>query len=148
MVVVTKSTSIPHSPDAVWPVLAEFDAISRWAPNVDHSCLMSTQAEGVGTVRRIQTGRMTVLETVTTYEPGVALGYEITGLPALVASVTNTWVLEPADEGTAITLTTEIVPGPRPPHRLAARAMARVMGSASEQMLAGLAAELEKGRTP
>ena len=64
MATVMKSATIPASIDAVWAVLADFAAISQWAPNVDHSCLMSDQTEGVGMVRRIQTGRTTIVETV------------------------------------------------------------------------------------
>ena len=73
MATVMKSTTIPASVDAVWAVLADFAAISQWAPNVDHSCLMSDQTEGVGMVRRIQTGRTTVVERVEHWEPGAAL---------------------------------------------------------------------------
>jgi uncharacterized protein YndB with AHSA1/START domain len=144
MVLIRRSTAIPREPAQVWTALAEFDAISLWAPNVDHSCLMTEQAEGVGTVRRIQTGRMTVRETVIAYEPGRVLGYEISGLPKAIDSVTNTWTLEPDGAATRVTLTTEIVPGPRPPHRAVARAVGKALGDASDQMLEGLAEHLAK----
>lgn len=49
-------------PARVWQVLAHFGAISAWAPNVDHSCLLTHQAGGVGAIRRIQTRRTTVGE--------------------------------------------------------------------------------------
>ena len=145
MATITRTASIPASPDAVWAVLADFPAISAWAPNVDHSCLMSDQTEGVGMVRRIQTGRTTVVETVTVYEPLVALGYAITGLPPVIDSVTNTWTLESAGESTMATLTTEIDAGPRPPQRAIARAVGRTMGKASDQMLGGLAERIARG---
>ncbi len=147
MVLITRSTTIPRDPAAVWRALAEFDAISRWAPNVDHSSLMTEQTEGVGTVRRIQTGRMTVRETVTAYEPDRVLGYEIRGLPKAIDSVTNTWTLEPDGAATRVTLATEIVPGPRPPHRAVARVVGKALGDASDQMLDGLAAHLVKDDT-
>ena len=140
MATIVRTRAIPAPPDAVWATLADFAAISAWAPNVDHSCLLSEQTEGVGTVRRIQTGRTTVVETVETYEPGRTLGYRITGLPPVVRTVTNTWVLAPAAGGTTATLTTEIDTGPRPPQKVAARVVGRVMGKASDQMLDGLAA--------
>lgn len=144
MVTITRTAEIRASTDEIWALLADFAAISRWAPNVDHSCLLSEQTEGVGTVRRIQTGRTTVVETVGTWEPGAALGYEITGLPPVIRSVTNTWRLEPAGDHTRTTLTSEIDAGPRPPQKAAARVVARTLGKASDEMLAGLAACIEK----
>jgi len=139
MATVMKSTTIPASVDAVWAVLADFAAISQWAPNVDHSCLMSDQTEGVGMVRRIQTGRTTVVETVEHWEPGAALRYAITGLPPIVRSVTNQWSIESHGDATTATLTTEIDAGPRPPQQAIAKAVGRKLGQASDEMLAGLA---------
>lgn len=123
-------------------MLADFGSISRWAPNVDHSCLMSDQTEGVGTVRRIQTGRNTVVERVVVWEPGERLGYSITGLPPVVSGVINTWVLAEQFSTTTVTLISEIAAGPKPPQKVAARGVARVMSKASDQMLQGLNAYL------
>lgn len=142
MATVIKSATIPASVDAVWAVLADFAAISQWASNVDHSCLLSDQTEGVGTVRRIQTGRATIVETVEQWEPGVALGYGITGLPPVVRSVTNTWTIAADGEGTIASLTTEIDAGSRPPQRGIAKVVGRKLGQASDEMLTGLAAHL------
>jgi carbon monoxide dehydrogenase subunit G len=139
MTTVMKSSTIPASVDAVWAVLADFATISQWAPNVDHSCLLSDQADGVGMVRRIQTGRTTVVETVEHWEPGVALRYAITGLPPIIRSVTNTWSLESQVAGTVASLTTEIDAGPRLPQQGIAKVVGRKLGQASDEMLAGLA---------
>lgn len=124
----------------VWAALADFGAIARWAPIVDHSCLMSDQAEAVGAVRRIQTGRTTVVERVIEWSPGSALGYRIEGLPLVLRSVSNRWTIEPVADGdsTAVSITTEIDAGPRPPQRLVARAAVRRLASASGAMLEGL----------
>lgn len=132
---------VAHPVDAVWAVLARFEDISAWAPNVDHSCLLSEgDAEtGLGATRRIQTGRTTVRETITVWEPERTLAYRIDGLPPVVRAVTNTWRLDPVGVSTQVSLVTEIVPGPRPPHRVAARVVGRVLGSASDRMLSGLA---------
>lgn len=135
---------IPASADAVWAVLADFPGISAWAPNVDHACLMSEQTEGVGMVRRIQSGRTTVVETVRVWEPGVALRYEITGLPPVIQSVTNTWSVLPHGHGTKVDLTTEIDAGPRPPQQGIAKLVGRKLGEASDQMLSGLAVHLAR----
>ena len=142
MATVVKSTSVPASPDEVWAVLSDFAAISEWASNVDHSCLLSDQTEGVGMVRRIQTGRTTVVETVTRWEPGVALSYALTGLPAVIRSLTNTWTLEPLSDttstSTTVTLTTEVDAGSRPPQKGIAKVVGRKLGQASDEMLAGI----------
>ncbi|MEZ5247626.1 MAG: SRPBCC family protein [Acidimicrobiales bacterium] len=145
MATITKRREISAPPDAVWAVLADFAAISAWAPNVDHSCLLTAQTEGIGMVRRIQTGRITVVETVEVYEPGRTLGYRLTGLPSVIRSVTNTWTLEASGDHTVATLTSEIDAGPRPPHKAIARAVGRTLGKASDEMLDGLAAHLAQG---
>ena len=138
--------SVTASADAVWAVLADFAAISSWASNVDHSCLLSDQTEGVGMVRRIQSGRTTVVETVEHWEPGTALRYAITGLPPVIRSVTNRWSLEAQGDaaagtpiGTLVTLSTEIDAGSRPPQQLVAKIVGHKLGQASDEMLAGLA---------
>jgi uncharacterized protein YndB with AHSA1/START domain len=140
MATVTKTATIPAPVADVWAVLADFATISAWAPNVDHSCLLSEQTEGIGMVRRNQVGRNTVVETVLIYEPGDTLSYAIKGLPPVVRSVSNTWRLQSAGEQTAATLTTEIDTGSRPPQKAIAKAVGRALGTASDQMLGGLAA--------
>lgn len=138
MATVQRTEVIDAAPAAVWSLLADFAAISRWAPNADHSSLMTEQQEGVGAVRRIQTGGTTILETVEWWEPGVGLSYSITGLPPVIRSVTNTWRLGGSGDQTIVVLSTEIDAGPRPPQQLVAKAVGRKLGEASDQMLAGL----------
>jgi carbon monoxide dehydrogenase subunit G len=134
--------------DAVWDVLSDFAAISAWAPNVDHSCLMSERTEGVGMVRRIQTDRSTIIETVENWESGVTMTYRITGLPPVIKSVTNTWRLGASGDSTMVRLTTEIDTGPKPPQRVIAKAVGRRLAAASEQMIAGLTEHIERGGNP
>jgi hypothetical protein len=124
--------------------LADFASISTWASNVDHASLMSEQTDGVGMVRRIQAGRTTVVETVEQWEPGSTLKYSISGLPPIIRSVTNTWSLTPTGDATAITLTTEVDAGPRPPQRGIAKLVGRKLGRASAAMLAGLTEQLQE----
>ena len=139
-VVRTVELGVPSA--EVWAVLADFASISRWAPNVDHSCTLSTVDSGVGAVRRIQVGRATMVERVLDWDEPSQLAYSIGGLPPVVRQVTNTWTLEPTSGGTAVSLTGRVEVGPRPPHRLVARVVARQLGRAADEMLAGLAAEL------
>ena len=138
MAQVTRSIDIPAPTHAVWAVLADFGSISGWAPNVDHSSLMSDQEVGVGAVRRIQAGRMTVVERVVEWDDGTALGYRIEGLPPAIKHLTNTWRLQPSGTGTVASITTDVTVGPRPPQQLVARGIAKRLGGVSDQMLAGL----------
>ena len=134
---ITRSAELDASAEEVWEVLGDFGAISGWAPNVDHSCLISEQVEGVGTVRRIQAGRVTVIERVTGWEPPSLLSYEIEGLP-LVRSVTSAWTVEARGAGSRVTLTSRVDAGPRPPQKLISAVFARGMARASKAMLAAL----------
>lgn len=133
-----RTTELAAPPATVWATLADFGAISAWAPNVDHSCLLSDRTEGVGAVRRIQAGRTTLVERITTWDPPTTLSYDLEGLPPLVRTATNTWRVEPHGSGSRVSLTSTIDTGSRPFQKLIARAVARRMAKASEQMLAGL----------
>ncbi|MEM7286138.1 MAG: SRPBCC family protein [Actinomycetota bacterium] len=134
----TRSLDIPAPPAAVWGALADYGSISAWAPDVDHSCLMSEQASGAGAVRRVQVGRIVLVERVTQWEDPERLAYRIEGLPAAISSVTNTWHLEPSRDGTLVSVTTAVNVGPRPPQQLASRAIAARLAKVSDGMLAGL----------
>ena len=46
MIAVERTTTISASAETIWATLADFAAISAWASNVDHSCLMSEQNRG------------------------------------------------------------------------------------------------------
>jgi Polyketide cyclase / dehydrase and lipid transport len=147
MTIAARSGSIAARPHEVWAVLADFGAISSWAPNVDHSCLLTEQDAGVGTARRIQTGRTTLVETVavwtppTTDSPGV-LSYSLAGLPRVIRSVTNTWQLTLRGGATVVTLTSAVDAGPRPPQKGIARIVGRRLASASDEMIAGLTSHI------
>jgi len=134
----TRSTTLRGTPAQVWALLAALDRIDAWADGVDHSCYTTRTIEGVGAARRVQVGRMALLETVTVWEPEAALAYTIDGLPPLVRSVTNHWHLEPAAAGTRVSLTTTIDPGPTLRGRIGARVLRLPLGRASAKMLHGL----------
>lgn len=139
---ITRHRLIEASVEDVWAVLADFESISTWADFVDHSSLMTEQAEGVGTKRRIQMDRTTVVETITAWEPGVAFSYSITGLPPVIKSVTNTWRIGASGNSTMVWVTTEVETGRRPPQLAIANGVARRLAKSSDAMLAGLAAHL------
>ncbi|MEZ5170578.1 MAG: SRPBCC family protein [Acidimicrobiia bacterium] len=138
MIEIVRNTDVVASPVDVWAVLSDFGGISAWADVVDHSCLMSGQTEGVGAVRRIQSGRVTIVERVHLWEPPSALGYGIEGLPPLVKSASNTWRVDSTDPGSTVSLATDVDCGPRPPQRVIAQAAARRLAGTCERLLADL----------
>ena len=145
MTAIERTTTIDASPEAIWAILADFGAISRWAPNVDHSWALAEPGDGAA--RRIQAGRLTVIEHVIKWQPPSTLAYTIEGLPPVVRRVVNEWALSAGGDSTSassstVTLTTTVDAGPRPAQRLIARIVAKRLGAASDQMLAGLAAHL------
>jgi uncharacterized protein YndB with AHSA1/START domain len=133
----------------VWDVLADFGAISSWADNVDHSCILTSGADGgpVGTTRRVQVKRDTLVERITEFDPPRALAYDIEGLPRLLRRVANRWTLAAsAADSTVVTLTSTVEIGSRPAQKLAERVVCRVAARQSDSMLAGLANRLENAR--
>ncbi|WP_231643408.1 SRPBCC family protein [Mycolicibacterium baixiangningiae] len=132
-------------PQTVWDVLADFGSIRDWLPGIDHSCLLSTSADGmVGTTRRVQMGRMTLVETITEFDAPAALAYDIAGLPRWLRRFNNRWTLQPAGPGaTTVTVTSTVDLGPGRVRTLAARLLCLGMARSSDTMLAGLAARWE-----
>jgi carbon monoxide dehydrogenase subunit G len=145
MASIEKAQRIAAPVAAVWKALADFAAISAWAPNVEHSSWTTEQHEGVGTVRRVQVGRFALLERVTEWAEDQVLSYQLIGLPAPAGAVSNTWRLRADGAGTAVTLTASIDPAvPGPPGKLIARVLGRQLAKANGEMLAGLASYVTK----
>lgn len=141
--------TIAAGPQEIWDVLADFGAISSWADNADHSCLLSPAAEGIGigTTRRVQVGRDTLVERITDFELPAALAYDIEGLPRRLRRVSNRWTLRPGAGGcTEVALTTTVKIGSNPLQRFAERALCRYLAKQSDVMLAGLARKVEGSR--
>ena len=130
---------------AVWDVLADFGAISAWAGNVEHSCILEHGPDGpVGTSRRVQVGRNAVVERITEAAAPATLAYDIEGLPHRLRRVANRWTLAPTPRGgTAVSLTSTVEMGANPLAHLAERAVCRMMAGQSDTMLAGLAKKVE-----
>jgi hypothetical protein len=141
---VSRSSLVRASADSVWRTLADFAAIGSWAPNVEHSSAASDPAAGAGAVRRVQVGRLALLERVTQWVPSERLAYRIEGLPPLAGDVETTWQIEPRPTGSQVTVTTAVDPMPRPPGPLVARIMARRLAAAAEEMLHGLSSHVER----
>jgi carbon monoxide dehydrogenase subunit G len=148
MITVERSRTISAHLTRVWDVLADFDRLAAWAPNADHTCWLDEprdDGEMVGRARRVQAGRVVLVETITVWEPPARLAYDLGGLPAVVKSAVNEWQLrvDPSDgDRTIVTLATHVDCGPRPPQQLVARLVARRLAKASDVMLDGLADHL------
>jgi carbon monoxide dehydrogenase subunit G len=142
---IDRSRTIAADPKEVWDVLADFGSISSWADNIDHSCILDHGNEPIGTTRRVQIGRNTLVEEITEFEPTRALAYDVEGLPKRLRRFNNRWSLQPAGDGkTIVTLTSTAEIGPGPLRKLAERVVCRVQVRESDVMLAGLANRLEK----
>ncbi|MGE5696509.1 MAG: SRPBCC family protein [Candidatus Sericytochromatia bacterium] len=139
---------IAAAPQDIWNVLADFGSISAWADNVDHSCILTHGPGGgpVGTTRRIQAGRNTLVERITEFDPPHTVAYDIEGLPERLGHVANRWTLSPTAAGTHVTLTSTVEIGSRPTQQLAELLFCRVLARQSDCMLDGLASRLEKSR--
>ena len=147
MATITRIRTLAAPAERVWEVLADFGAISRWAPNVDHSCVLEHPGDAgiaAGTTRRVQVGRDTLVERIVTVTPPAVLAYDIEGLPKRLRRVVNQWTLEPAGGGTDVTLTTTVEIAANPIAHIAERALCRFMAKQSDTMLAGLAARVEE----
>jgi hypothetical protein len=144
MAVVDRSRTITADPQAAWNVLADFGSISSWADNIDHSCILVQGEEPLGTTRRVQIGRNALVETITEFDAGHALAYDVDGLPKRVRRFNNRWSLRPTGDATTITLTSTVEIGSGPMHKLAEHALCRIQTRQSDIMLAGLAHRLEK----
>ena len=142
MAEVTRSVTIAAPRKAVWAVLADFDRIVDWAHDVDHSCLLTDRASGVGAVRRVQQGANTVTETVVDWDEPIRLAYRIDGLPPLFRQVINRWDLAEDEDGAWVSLTVEVVPI-RPPATVVAWLAARVAGRLNSRFLSSLQIQVE-----
>jgi uncharacterized protein YndB with AHSA1/START domain len=143
---VTRVRDVAAAPSAVWAVLADFESIAEWAPDVDHSCLMTDESGGVGAARRVQAGRVVLVERVVAWEPELLLAYSLEGFPPIVGRVTNTWLMRPLDgegDATRVTLITDIDPAPGLLGKVVALAASRRLARASRAMLNGIADTLE-----
>ena len=146
MAEIHRTRSIAASAQKIWAVLADFGALSSWADNADHSCILFRGADGgpVGTARRVQIKREALVEQITEFDPPRALSYDIEGLPTALRRVTNRWTVTPTDgESSVVTLTSTVEIGPHSPQRLAEHVLCRFLARESDSMLAGLANRLE-----
>ena len=141
---IDRARTIAAAPQEVWDVLADFGALSAWVDRVDHSSILVHGADGpIGTARRVQMGRQTLVERIVEFDPPHTLAYDIEGLPTRLRKVNNRWTVRASGQSTEVTLTSTVEIGSGRIQQLAERVMCRLMTRESEGMLAGLANRLE-----
>ena len=147
MAEIARSRTVAAEPKEVWDVLADFGSISSWADNVDHSCILNHRIKHVGTTRRVQIGRATLVERITEFDPTWALAYDVKGLSKRLQRFSNRWTLRRIQDGhTVVTLTSTVDIGSGPLQKLIERVVCRVLGRQSDVMLDGLAKRSEQAR--
>lgn len=130
-------------PQAIWDVLADFGALSSWADGIDHSSVLAQRAP-IGLARRVQAGRTTLVETITSFTAPTDLAYDIAGLPRRFGRVGNRWTLCAAGAGTtAVTLTSTADIGTSRTARLVERLVSRLLARKSAALLVSLAKRVE-----
>jgi carbon monoxide dehydrogenase subunit G len=141
---VSRTRTMAAEPQVIWAVLADFGALSSWADGIDHSSLLA-QGGPIGLARRVQVGRNTLIETITTFAAPTELAYDIAGLPRRFGALSNRWTLLAAErETTTVTLTSTADIGGSRVARAAERLISRLVAKQSDTLLTGLAKRVER----
>lgn len=104
----TATAVVPAPVEKVWEALADHEGMASWGPGMKVALATEGSAErnGVGAVRRISAPGPgpTVVEEITRFEPGRALGYKaLSGVP--FKNYAGEVELTPAGDGTRIAWT-------------------------------------------
>ena len=144
----TKQVKISAPKEKTWEILADWGAVSNWAPTITESHTTTEAKRGVGSVRscdHIQMGA--IEEEVVAWEEGRSLSYDvIKGLPMPMKSLNNNWSLSAEGDGSLVTLTMnfEMKFGPLGA-LMAALGVRRMMDKEMGLSLAGLKQYIETG---
>jgi hypothetical protein len=104
MTIIRHDLEASCSPARVWALLADLEAVQRYNPGVRAAKIVSDQRTGVGAVRACElepSGR--VLERVTHWEEGRALGLEVAESDWPIHFMRWVTKLEPRGAGTSLT---------------------------------------------
>ncbi len=88
-VVVRAETSVPASPAAVWPALADAPAWTEWFTGMKDAHYTSPAPYGVGSTRYVSVMSLVADETILAFDPGKCFAFRLdsTNLPVLAALV-------------------------------------------------------------
>ena len=144
----TRSVVIDAPKDKVWEVLADFGAVSKWAPTITDSATVGDANQGVGAVRTCEHEKMgTLQETIVSWTEGEAYSYDVTaGLPFPMKTLRNHWSVREQGASTEVTLHQEFSTKLGPLGSLMESMMLkRMMRKEMQLALAGLKYHIETG---
>jgi hypothetical protein len=107
-------TTIQHDvraacpPERVWALLSDLEAVQRYNPGVRRAAIEGPQRSGVGARRSCELApRGRVVERVTQWEPGRAVGLEVAESDWPIHFMRWVTRIEPIDGGTRLTQSLE-----------------------------------------
>ena len=111
--VVRAETSVPASPEAVWPALADAAAWPSWFTGMKDAHYTSPEPHGVGSTRCVHVLSLEADETILAFDVGKRFAFRVdsTNLPLLRALV-EIITLEPVGSGTRVVYRQAIEPKP------------------------------------
>ena len=144
----TRQVKINAPKEKTWEILADWGAVSNWAPTITESHTTTDAKRGVGAIRRCDHTQMgNIEEEVVAWEEGTSLSYDvIKGLTMPMKSLNNIWSVsgEGADSLVTLTMNFEMKFGPLGA-LMAALAVRRAMLKEMGINLAGLKQYVETG---
>ena len=103
MLQITESIEVNAPPSEVWRHLAKLDDVQHFVASVKRSVYSSERREGVGAARTCEIkGFGKLVETITDWEEGRTLTYEVEGMPAFVKHAQSTWTVEGKNQSQTI----------------------------------------------
>ncbi len=144
----TRQVKINAPKEKTWEILADWGAVSNWAPTITESHTTTEAKRGVGSIRSCDHTQMgNIEEEVVAWEEGSSLSYDvIKGLPMPMKSLNNTWSVSGEGADSMVTLTMDFGMKFGPLGALmAALAVRRMMRKEMGLSLAGLKQYLETG---
>ena len=145
---ITRQVKINAAKEKTWEILADWGAVSNWAPTITESHTTTEAKRGVGSIRSCDHTQMgNIEEEVVAWEEGSSLSYDvIKGLPMPMKSLNNTWSISAEGDGSVVTLTMDFGMkfGPLGA-MMAALAVRRMMNKEMGVTLAGLKQYAETG---
>ena len=104
MTVIEHDVHAACAPERVWALLADLEAVGRYNPGVRRAVLEGTQRAGIGAQRSCElVPRGRVVERVTHWEDGRAVGLEVAESDWPIHFMRWVTRLEPSNGGTRIT---------------------------------------------
>jgi len=144
----TRQVKINAPKEKTWEVLADWGAVSKWAPTITESHITTDAKRGVGAIRSCDHTQMgNIEEEVVAWEEGTSLSYDvIKGLPMPMKSLNNIWSVSGEGADSIVTLTMDFGMKFGPLGALmAALAVRRMMNKEMGLTLAGLKQYVESG---